>query len=94
MKGFICRWYLVVNRKYTHYCETHRVHDQDGWVACQDAPAGLCEWGRRQHGNPHHAGELHQHPEVQCHKVNEEGTLDSPGHSVKTNLFKIQEKLL
>lgn len=83
-----------VNRKYTHHCETHRVHDQDGRVARQDAPERLRQRGRRQHGNPHHAGELHQHAKVQCHTVNEKGTHDSPGHLVKTNLFQIQEKLL
>lgn len=81
--------YLVVNRQYTHHGETYRVHDQDGRVACQNAPERLRQWGRCQHGDPHHAGELHQHPEVQRHTVNEEGMHDSPGHSVKTDLFKI-----
>lgn len=79
MKVLTGHCYLVVNRQYTNHCETHRVHDQDGRVACQDAPERLRQWGRCQHGDPHHAGELHQHPEVQRHTVNEEGMHDSPG---------------
>lgn len=89
MKVLTGHCYLVVNRQYTYHCETHRVHDQDGRVARQDAPERLREWRRCQHGDPHHAGELHQHPEVQRHTVNEEGMHDSPGHSVITDLFKI-----
>lgn len=79
MKVLTDHCYLIVNRQYTYHCETHRVHDQDGRVARQDAPERLRQWGRCQHGDPHHAGELYQHPEVQRHTVNEEGMHDSPG---------------
>lgn len=59
--------------QHPHHGASHRVHDPHGRGARQDAPEGLRAGGRRQHGHPGDAGELHRHAEVQRDEEHEEG---------------------
>ena len=66
------------DRQHPDYGAAYRVRDPDGRGARQDVPARLRAGGRRQHGHPRHARELHRHPEVQRHEEHAQG---KPSHA-------------
>lgn len=77
LKSF-CYAYNVIStgyRQHPNHSSPYWVHDQDEWSSCPHPLARLCQRGWRQHGHQNHAGKLHQHPEVQHHEDNAQGTV-------------------